>query len=162
LCLDADWPAIAAQPTTAPALDLDPQHPAYVIYTSGSTGTPKGVVVDHASLANKTFTLGKDFEAAPGFRIALLSSSAFDPSIDQPTMPLVHGASIVVISDMVRESPAQFWNEVSRQKVNLLNCTPSLLESIIRSAPDKTSFHHLVLGGEAVSVELQREITRHL
>src|SRR5262249_5577356 len=150
LCLDADWPAIAGKPTTAPVIQLELQHPAYVIYTSGSTGTPKGVLVDHASLANKALTLGKDFAAAPGFRIALLSSSAFDPSIEQATLPLVHGASIVVISDTVRESPAQFWNEVSGQKVNLLNCTPSLLESIIRSAPDKTSFHHLVLGGEAV------------
>ena len=43
--LDADAPAIAPQPTTAPAFALDPQNPAYVIYTSGSTGTPKGVVV---------------------------------------------------------------------------------------------------------------------
>ena len=45
--LDADAPAIARRPGTAPPLDLDPRHPAYVIYTSGSTGTPKGVVVEH-------------------------------------------------------------------------------------------------------------------
>ena len=45
VCLDADWPAIARQPTTAPVTGLAPQHPAYVIYTSGSTGTPKGVAV---------------------------------------------------------------------------------------------------------------------
>ena len=47
VCLDADWPAIARQPTTAPVTGLAPQHPAYVIYTSGSTGTPKGVAVTH-------------------------------------------------------------------------------------------------------------------
>ena len=47
VCLDADWPAIARQPATAPATNLAPQHPAYVIYTSGSTGTPKGVAVTH-------------------------------------------------------------------------------------------------------------------
>ena len=47
VCLDADWPAIARQPATAPAASLAPQHPAYVIYTSGSTGTPKGVAVTH-------------------------------------------------------------------------------------------------------------------
>ena len=50
--LDADWPAIARQPATAPLLDLDPRHPAYVIYTSGSTGNPKGVVVEHGGLPN--------------------------------------------------------------------------------------------------------------
>src|SRR5204863_6634687 len=42
--LDADASAIARQPGTAPALDLDPRYPAYVIYTSGSTGAPKAVV----------------------------------------------------------------------------------------------------------------------
>ena len=47
VCLDADWPAIARQPATAPVTGLQPQHPAYVIYTSGSTGTPKGVAVTH-------------------------------------------------------------------------------------------------------------------
>ena len=45
--LDADWPAIATRPASAPAAFLHPQHPAYVIYTSGSTGTPKGVAVTH-------------------------------------------------------------------------------------------------------------------
>src|SRR4051794_31687762 len=148
VCLDADWPAIARQPATAPVTNLAPQHPAYVIYTSGSTGTPKGVMVDHASLANKALTLGQNFGAAPGFRTALLSSCAFDPSIEQITVPLVHGASIVIISDAVRDSPHQFWEHLARQKVDLLNCTPSLLESIFESAPADASLRHLVLGGE--------------
>ena len=50
--LDADWPAIATRPASAPAAFLHPQHPAYVIYTSGSTGTPKGVAVTHAGIPN--------------------------------------------------------------------------------------------------------------
>src|SRR5262249_54022830 len=65
--LDADWAAIARQPTTAPDIALDPHNTAYVIYTSGSTGTPKAVAVDHASLANKIVTLGNEFGAEPGF-----------------------------------------------------------------------------------------------
>src|SRR5215471_15946374 len=52
LCLDAEAATLAALPATAPAVDLDPNHPAYVIYTSGSTGTPKGVLVDHAAIGN--------------------------------------------------------------------------------------------------------------
>ena len=43
--LDADAPAIAQEPATAPRSGLNPDNAAYVIYTSGSTGTPKGVVV---------------------------------------------------------------------------------------------------------------------
>ncbi|MBV9914285.1 MAG: amino acid adenylation domain-containing protein, partial [Sinobacteraceae bacterium] len=86
--LDADAPAIAAQPTRAPVLALDPHHPAYVIYTSGSTGTPKGVVVGHANLANKIVSLGTSFDVSPAFRSALLISCTFDASIEQMLLPL--------------------------------------------------------------------------
>ena len=58
VCLDADWPAIAQHPTTAPATSLQPQHPAYVIYTSGSTGTPKGVAVYASRFACQLHRMG--------------------------------------------------------------------------------------------------------
>ena len=50
--LDADWPAIAGRPATAPAHGLSPHNSAYVIYTSGSTGTPKGVAVTHGGVVD--------------------------------------------------------------------------------------------------------------
>src|SRR5712692_3519322 len=50
--LDADWPAIAQQPTAAPTRRLKPQNTAYVIYTSGSTGTPKGVCTTHRNVVS--------------------------------------------------------------------------------------------------------------
>ena len=136
ICLDADRAAIARNPASAPANLLDPQNPAYVIYTSGSTGTPKGVMVEHASLTNKVLTLGEKFGARPGFRVSLLSSSGFDPSIEQAALPLVHGASIVVVSDAIRDFPSRFWDYIERTNVNLLDCVPSYLAGIIGSAPD--------------------------
>jgi amino acid adenylation domain-containing protein len=162
VCLDADAEAIARRAPTAPNTGLEPQNAAYVIYTSGSTGTPKGVVVDHASLVNKALTLGADFGAAHGLRVALLSSPGFDPSIEQATLPLVHGAAIVVISDTLRASPAQFWDYVERKKVTLLNCTPALIESLMSGAPEDSSLHHLVLGGEPFTIELHQKISQHL
>ena len=73
--------AIAAQPTTAPALALDPHNTAYVIYTSGSTGTPKAWWSRMASCANKLVALAQDSRWGDGFRSALVISSAFDASI---------------------------------------------------------------------------------
>ncbi|HEV8155001.1 MAG TPA: condensation domain-containing protein, partial [Gaiellales bacterium] len=52
--LDADWPAIARNPTTAPPSRLLPGNAAYVIYTSGSTGTPKGVAAVHRGIVSFT------------------------------------------------------------------------------------------------------------
>jgi nonribosomal peptide synthetase DhbF len=49
-CIALDQADTSGEPTTAPSIDLDPEHLAYVIYTSGSTGTPKGVVVAHQNV----------------------------------------------------------------------------------------------------------------
>ena len=126
--LDADGPAIAQHPGTAPPLDLDPRHPAYVIYTSGSTGAPKAVVVEHASLTNKMLALSRDFDVDERFRAALLISSAFDPSIEQALLPLMGGGAAVVVSDAVRESPVQFWQQIKRDGVTFISCVPSFFE----------------------------------
>ena len=79
--LDADWPAIATRPASAPAAFLHPQHPAYVIYTSGSTGTPKGVAVTHQSVSNLSSAQMADFPMRPGDRVLGIASISFDASI---------------------------------------------------------------------------------
>ena len=160
--LDAEWPSIARHPATSPAHVLRPHNAAYVIYTSGSTGAPKGVVVDHASLANKLLTLQQRFGVGRGFRSALLMSCAFDASIEQTMLPLVGGGAAVVISDALRESPAQFWEEVIRNRVTFISCVPSYLASVLQQVPGPVGLDHLALGGETFTVELHREISRRL
>src|SRR4029077_6533704 len=141
---------------------LSPLHPAYIIYTSGSTGTSKGVVVENTSLVHKISTFGPYFRIALDCRIALLSSVAFDPSIEQITLPLIHGAMIVVVSEAIRESPARFWDYAVQEGVNLINCVPSFLTSIIHEAPRTVHLDHLLLGGEVFPARLHREISTYL
>ena len=69
--LDADWSAIARQPTTAPGNNLHPQNTAYVIYTSGSTGTPKGVAVSHGGVTNLAQPRSIGLPSRPGPRAAV-------------------------------------------------------------------------------------------
>jgi acyl-CoA synthetase (AMP-forming)/AMP-acid ligase II len=151
--LDADAAVIAGEPASAPAIALDPQHPAYVIYTSGSTGTPKGVVVEHASLANKILTLGRDFHVGHGFRAALFISCGFDASIEQAMLPLIGGGAGVVISDVARELSSLFWHQVIRHGVSFVSCVPSYLQSVIRDVPKDVFLDHLALGGEDFTTE---------
>jgi nonribosomal peptide synthetase DhbF len=160
--LDADWPVIARRPGTAPPLDLDPRHPAYVIYTSGSTGIPKGVVVEHASLTNKMLALGRTFEVGSDFRSALFISSSFDASVEQTLLPFTGGGAAVVISDDVRESPSEFWQQLSRDRVTFMSCVPSYLESILQQAPETASLRHLALGGEALTLQFKNKVERQL
>ena len=153
VCLDADWPAIARQPTTAPATGLAPQHPAYVIYTSGSTGTPKGVAVTHQNIVNLWSAQMADFPMRPGDRVLGIASIGFDASIEQKLLPLLHGAC-VVLANLDMQEPSAFWDSISRHEANYLDTTPSLLAAIIETAPSALQLHRMVLGGEEASPAL--------
>src|SRR3981081_3807884 len=154
VCLDADWPAIARQPTTAPVTSLAPQHPAYVIYTSGSTGTPKGVAVTHQNVTNLASAQMADFPMRPGDRVLGIASIGFDASIEQKFLPLLHGACVVLMANLDRQEPSAFWDSISRHGANYLDTTPSLVAAIIETAPSPIQLHRMVLGGEEASAAL--------
>src|SRR5262249_47946692 len=162
VCLDADWPTIAGEPTSALANGLLPHNLAYVIYTSGSTGTPKGVAVHHASLVNKILTLGEYFSVGPDFRAALCISPGFDAAIEQTLLPLSGGGGAVTIDAASLESSARFWQQLSQHRVTFVSCVPSFLETVLYPVPDDFFLHHLALGGEALRIEFCREILRNL
>src|SRR5262249_30860214 len=82
--------------------------------------------------------------------------------IEQAILPLVHGASIAIIVDAVRDSPEQFWAELGRRQVTLLDCVPSYLTSVLEGAPPGLSVDHLVLGGEAFGPQLHSSIASRL
>ena len=92
--LDADWPAIAQKPTTAPPNGLQPHNTAYVIYTSGSTGTPKGVAVSHIGLPNLAAVKINHLKIAPEARVLQLASLSFDAAVWEIVATLIGGASL--------------------------------------------------------------------
>ena len=94
--LDADWPVVARQPVTAPALELDPRHPAYVIYTSGSTGTPKGVVVEHGALSNFLSAMRERIPLGGSDRVVAVTTVGFDIAALELYLPLIAGAGVVL------------------------------------------------------------------
>lgn len=158
--IDLDWPLIEQCDAANPESRLDPQNPAYVIYTSGSTGTPKGVVISHCAIANKLSTDGQEFGVEPRFRVPFYVSTAFDPSVIQILLPLVHGAAIVVISDAVRGSPAQFWEEICRSDSNLISFNPSVLAALNDPGAEASHLEHIILGGEQLKTEFASELTK--
>ena len=119
--LDADWPAIATRPASAPAAFLHPQHPAYVIYTSGSTGTPKGVAVTHSGLIQshavddgRLFRCGQDDVV-----LGRTASISFDAAVWEIWLPLLSGAaSCVAPREHAGADPASSATSSQRHGVN--------------------------------------------
>ncbi|MHB8062806.1 MAG: non-ribosomal peptide synthetase, partial [Ruminiclostridium sp.] len=103
----------------------------YVIYTSGSTGRPKGTLIEHKSIINffEGMTAVIDFNSDK--TILSLASLGFDVSNLEMLLPLTQGMRIVIADEQQRNSPKYFDNCIVKNKVDMLQITPSRLQMII-------------------------------
>ncbi|MGX1315217.1 amino acid adenylation domain-containing protein/non-ribosomal peptide synthase protein (TIGR01720 family) [Streptomyces calvus] len=151
--------ALAAHPADDPDVPgLLPGHPAYVIYTSGSTGRPKGVVVPHANVV-RLFTATQDvYGFGPDDVWTLFHSSAFDFSVWELWGPLLHGGRLVVVPLDVSRNPAEFLRLLVRERVTVLNQTPSAFYQLMQADQDdpglgrRLALRWVVFGGEALDL----------
>jgi amino acid adenylation domain-containing protein len=134
---------------------LRPAHPAYVIYTSGSTGRPKGVLIPHRNVVG-LFTATRDFGFGADDVWTLFHSYAFDFSVWELWGPLLHGGRLVVVPFDVSRSPADFLQLLARERVTVLNQTPSAFYQLVQADADAPgqdlALRYVVFGGEALDL----------
>ncbi|MFJ9619623.1 amino acid adenylation domain-containing protein [Streptomyces noursei] len=163
---------LAACPGTAPTdadrrTPLRPAHPAHLIYTSGSTGRPKGVLTDHAGLLNLYRNHEAEFirpaaRAAGGrrFKAALTAVFSFDTSWEG-LLWMVAGHQLHVIDDEVRRDPEAIVGYVRKERIDLLDLTPTYAEQVLAAGLLTGDDHRpavLMLGGEAVGEALWQQL----
>lgn len=140
----------------------EPDAVAYVIYTSGSTGRPKGCLVTHANVARLFDATDAWYGFGPGDVWTFFHSHAFDFSVWEIWGALAYGGRVVVVPYAVTRSPADFLDLLAREKVTVLNQTPSAFRSLIEAdrraalPPEALSLRYVIFGGEALSFEMLR------
>ncbi|MER7344922.1 amino acid adenylation domain-containing protein [Streptomyces aurantiacus] len=152
----ADADAVAALPTTAPAVRRTASDAAYVMFTSGSTGRPKGVVVEHGALANRVgwSVSGQGIDA--GDRVLHKTRSGFDAAMLELFAPLAAGGTVVLAPPDAEQDPAALLRAAADGAATVLQLVPSVLRMLLElpSWPDLSALRQVWLAGEPLSAEL--------
>ncbi|MFI8568651.1 amino acid adenylation domain-containing protein [Rhodococcus sp. NPDC078407] len=166
-CSDSERDSSPIVDAERPA-SLRADNTAYVIYTSGSTGMPKGVRVSHRNVAELLHNTDGLYRFDRDDVWTMFHSFAFDFSVWELWAPLLSGGRVVVVDFLTSRSPEATLELVAREKVTVLNQTPSAFYQLIEAdriddgAVGELSLRYIIFGGEALDPgRLQPWYDRH-
>ncbi|MGC1330025.1 amino acid adenylation domain-containing protein, partial [Pseudomonas sp.] len=159
-CLDRDQALWADEDDRdLPAVN-HAEHLAYVIYTSGSTGRPKGVAVSHGALVNFLQSMAEQPGLAAGERMLALTSLCFDIAGLELYLPLIQGASVVLVDRDTARDPQRLWAAIEQHQVRSIQATPSTWRMLAAhpQLAEKLAGRQLLCGGEALPNDLAEQL----
>ncbi|MCP4215478.1 MAG: amino acid adenylation domain-containing protein, partial [bacterium] len=142
------------QPGVAHSQTAKPSDLAYIIYTSGTSGRPKGVLIEHRNAVRLFFNDRFPFQFDRHDTWTMFHSHCFDFSVWEIYGALLFGGKLIIIPKMTARDPKEFFKLVQKEKVTVLNQTPSAFYNLSREAGhlnDQTALRYVIFGGEALN-----------
>lgn len=143
-------------PTANLAVASAPETLAYLMYTSGSSGKPKGVLVSQQNWLAYRQGAMVSYDLAPGARVMQFAALSFDIYIEELTLSLLSGGTLVFKPQMQGTlSGEDFWQFVAQKRIDIATvptaywhvlCAEPRLAEFLR----ETTLHTLITGGEAM------------
>jgi non-ribosomal peptide synthetase component F len=122
---------------------------AYVLYTSGSTGKPKGVMVCNQGLTNIIKFFANHLDVGDTDMILGLTTFCFDISMLEIFLPLIKGATLVLVSLTTQKNPILIINILKKYNITIMQATPTTYEMLLSCDWDGDMNMTCLVGGEA-------------
>jgi amino acid adenylation domain-containing protein len=162
LTLDAAEQPWAAEATGNPERVNAPEHLMYMMYTSGSTGKPKGVMNEHRALVNLLLWMRDQYALTSQDRMLLKTAYTFDVSVWELFLPLISGATLVVVRPDGHRDLGYLLRLIEEQHITIAVFVPSALQVFLEQEglQDLTELKAVLCIGEALSADLQERFFR--
>ena len=160
LSLYAEWASVAAQPATAPGVQVSPENLAYILYTSGSTGQPKGVMISQGAISNHMQWMAEQLPLGAGDAVLQKTPFSFDASVWEFWAPLLAGARLVLARPGGHQEAAYLLEVMEREGVTRLQGVPTLLRMLVSEGGLERckQLREVFSGGEVLGRELAESI----
>ncbi|MER7679605.1 amino acid adenylation domain-containing protein [Streptomyces sp. NPDC096934] len=123
---------------------------AFLFYTSGTTGRPKGVEVRDAGVLR--LARPGPIRLAEDARCASLSNPAFDALSFEVWVPLLSGATCVILDDAQARDPHLLADGLRRSRIDAVFVTTALFNAVVDKVPTCfDSVGRVLVGGEQLN-----------
>lgn len=145
----------------ADAMTVPASRYSSVMYTSGSTGKPKGVLCTQLGLINRLLWMKHYLQVTPSDTILFKTPCGFDVSLWEVLLPLVSGASMVVMPEYAHASVAMLAEVIEKERVSCVHFVPTMMANYLLENAVSTLRHvkHIVFSGEALPLSILNQLS---
>jgi non-ribosomal peptide synthetase component F len=123
--IDSDEHLFAEASDQNPHSNITTENLAYTIYTSGSTGKPKGVQINHKAVVNFLYSMRQQPGITEQDTLLAVTTICFDIAALEIFLPLIVGASVVLVSREVTIDPVKLAKRIEQSGATIMQATPA-------------------------------------